>query len=562
MSSSSSRSDPPKWFSFVVRRGAIISVLLAGAWAAIYLPALGAIELKGEEGRRAMPGLQMLDDHDWLVPKIGGREYNRKPPLVNWVVAGTAKVLDRRDEWAIRLPSALATLALVLGAFFFLRAPLGEPGALCAAVFILTNVGLMELGRKIEIEALYISLSGLAILSWIHFWWRADERGVGWFGWTVSGLLLGLGLLAKGPVNLLFFYAVVTAVLVAEGRTRTLLRPTHFFGILLAAGIFGAWAYAIFLRLPANAVAGEWMEQITERVSGTSHPFELGRYLRNVSIQGWVNFVPWIVLVAVAWPRSVIASLDPRRIVLHRGLRWAIGISYFAIMLLPAAAPRYVLPLLVPASVLAALLFDPVASPAVMRTWAVILRGFEILIALAVPAALGFMLLRWRTFHPGPALLEGTWVGSILVGILAFLAFEILRRGSHFTGAADLALRSAGVMAVSSVIFAAVVPPQMAPHERLRPLATQIEKAVPRAEFIYAFDPDSQPAFFYLRRNPVFVLSADRIPDSARYLFIPEEFLPRLVEGGKWGVARELLRYVDRGQRVLLVVEIKRAAGR
>ena len=85
--------------------------IVALLWAAIYLPGLGSTEIKGEEGRRILPAVTMLDEGDWLVPQVGGRPFLRKPPLMNWAIAGSFKMLDRRDEWAARLPSALCVLA-------------------------------------------------------------------------------------------------------------------------------------------------------------------------------------------------------------------------------------------------------------------------------------------------------------------------------------------------------------------------------------------------------------------------------------------------------------------
>ena len=74
--------------------------MVALLWAAIYLPGLGSTEIKGEEGRRILPAVTMLDEGDWLVPQVGGKPFLRKPPLVNWMIAGSFKMLNRRDEWA------------------------------------------------------------------------------------------------------------------------------------------------------------------------------------------------------------------------------------------------------------------------------------------------------------------------------------------------------------------------------------------------------------------------------------------------------------------------------
>src|SRR5436190_21051846 len=192
-------------------------LLVSLVWAAIYLPRLGSLEIKSEEGRRILPAVAMLETGNYIVPQVGSEPYLRKPPLVNWLVAGSFKIFGVRNEWTARLPSVLCVLAVALAFIGIARRSLGPNGSLAAAMIWLTNFGLLEKGRMIEIEALYVSLTALAFICWLS-WWK--ERR--WLAWTLSGIFLGLGLLAKGPLNLFFFYAVVVAVLWQAGELKRL----------------------------------------------------------------------------------------------------------------------------------------------------------------------------------------------------------------------------------------------------------------------------------------------------------------------------------------------------
>src|SRR5919204_775486 len=89
-------------------------IVLTAVWAAIYLPALGGFEVKSEEGRRILPAMSMLQSGNYLAPQIGSDTYFSKPPLVNWLVAASFKVFQTRSEWAARLPSVLAVLAVAI----------------------------------------------------------------------------------------------------------------------------------------------------------------------------------------------------------------------------------------------------------------------------------------------------------------------------------------------------------------------------------------------------------------------------------------------------------------
>src|SRR5437762_4140048 len=123
-------------------------LIVVAVWAVVYLPALGSLAIKGEEGRRILPAIRMLETGDYIVPQVGNNPYFRKPPLVNWLVAGSFKIFGVRNEWTARLPSALAVLAVAIAFVTIARASLGSGGSTVAALIWLTNVGMIEKDRK------------------------------------------------------------------------------------------------------------------------------------------------------------------------------------------------------------------------------------------------------------------------------------------------------------------------------------------------------------------------------------------------------------------------------
>src|SRR5262249_61087623 len=97
------------------RLQAVFAVLLV--WAVVYLPALGSMAIKGEEGRRILPAVGMLKTGNYIVPEVGGNPYFRKPPLVNWLVAASFRIFGVRNEWTARLPSVGCGSLLWVGYF-------------------------------------------------------------------------------------------------------------------------------------------------------------------------------------------------------------------------------------------------------------------------------------------------------------------------------------------------------------------------------------------------------------------------------------------------------------
>jgi 4-amino-4-deoxy-L-arabinose transferase-like glycosyltransferase len=320
----------------MARGRAVLLVLVV--WAVIYLPRLGSLEIKSEEGRRILPAVTMLETGNYIVPQVGSEPYFRKPPLVNWLVAGSFKLFGARNEWSARLPSVLCLLVVALSFVGIARRSLGPNGAIAAALMWLTNFGLLEKGRMIEIEALYVSLTALAFICWLS-WWK--ERR--WLAWTLSGIFLGLGLLAKGPLNLFFFYAVVVAVLWQAGELKRLWSVPHFVSLLLMTGVFAAWAIPCLEMARTAHVASVWSQQFTGRVAGDD--FKFGSWLLNIP-RGIAYLLPWAILLPFA-RLGLIETEEDRKIC--RALSLGVAVPFVVVSLLPGALPRYAMPLLAPA---------------------------------------------------------------------------------------------------------------------------------------------------------------------------------------------------------------------
>jgi 4-amino-4-deoxy-L-arabinose transferase-like glycosyltransferase len=314
-------------------------VIVLAVWAAIYLPALGSFEIKGEEGRRILPAVAMIESGDYIVPQVGSEPYFRKPPLVNWLIAASFKVFGQRNEWTARVPSVLCVLAVALAFVTVSRRSLGERGSLIAALVWLTNFGTMGKGRLIEIEALYISLCGLAMICWLSWW---EQKRSPWLTWIVPWIFLGLGLLAKGPTHLLFFYAVVLAILWQTKQWRSLFHPAHFIGLIIMLGIFAAWAIPLSQMTPTHRIVGTWSNQFVGRVTGEFFKFSVWILTLPRTL---AYFLPWALLLPFLRFRRFPDDENRR---LACGLAWGAGVALIMINLVPGAAPRYSLPALTP----------------------------------------------------------------------------------------------------------------------------------------------------------------------------------------------------------------------
>src|SRR5436853_2003029 len=299
------------------RLGTLAIVLLA--WALIYLPSLGSIAIKGEEGRRILPEVRMIETGDYIVPRVGSTTYFRKPPLVNWLVAASFKIFGVRNEWTARLPSVLSVLVVAIAFVTFARVSLGSSGSTIAALIWLTNIGIIEKGRLIEIEGLYVSLSGLAIIFWLSFW--SQEKSP-WLIWLPASIFLGLALLAKGPLHLVFFYGIVFAVLWQTKKWRLLVHPAHFAAVAIMLAIFAACAIPFLQSTTTQIALHKWSAQFSGRLSATG--FNFSSWIQNIP-RSLMYFLPWLILLPFI-RFSKFGDIGQRR--LARALTWGIAVPF------------------------------------------------------------------------------------------------------------------------------------------------------------------------------------------------------------------------------------------
>ncbi len=115
------------------------------------------------------------------------------------------------------------------------------------------------------------------------------------------------------------------------------------------------------------------------------------------------------------------------------------------------------------------------------------------------------------------------------------------------------------------LIYSLAIIPLLQRREKVRPIAAQLDAAIPPNESLYAVDPDYQPFLFYLRRPIVYVSEVSDLPrgralppgpagrtktrPSNRALWAPQQ-------------AEPILRIKDyRGRRVILLRVQDNSAG-
>jgi len=329
-------------------------------WALLALLLLMAFAFQGtrgifepDEGRYTATAINMLESGDWLVPTVDGeRPHLTKPPITYWALAASMDAFGR-NEWAARLPGALAfvgtgLLVLGLGRRFCPARPW-----LPAAVWS-TSLAPVVGANVVSTDGLLALFETAAMFAFVEAWLRdgADRRR-----WLLGmWLLWGLAFMTKGPPGLLPLGAMTAFLAVHDrARLRGLFPPL---GLLLFGIVAFTW-FALIVHQQPDRLGYFLGSEVYDRVFTARHGRNAEWYggLKIYLPALLVGALPWWVLAVAAagGPRTAWARLRDR---VRRRERDALLLLYW--LLLPLAAfflsrsrlELYVLPLFVPLALL------------------------------------------------------------------------------------------------------------------------------------------------------------------------------------------------------------------
>src|SRR5206468_426184 len=120
----------------------------------------GVAPLAGTEPLRALVAHQMVQrGGDWMIPRIYGELYLRKPPLQYWIIAAFEKLFGVGNEFVWRLPSALGSALLAVFLAWWAGRWFGPRARLVAGFACLGILALWAQDRGGDIDALNTAAS-------------------------------------------------------------------------------------------------------------------------------------------------------------------------------------------------------------------------------------------------------------------------------------------------------------------------------------------------------------------------------------------------------------------
>jgi 4-amino-4-deoxy-L-arabinose transferase-like glycosyltransferase len=522
------------------RRDLLLLALLA---ALLFLPGLGSRALwNPDEARYAEVAREMPLLGEWLVPHLNGEVYSQKPPLLFWLMNLASAVTGGLNEWAARLPSALAGIGAVLvtyllGLRFFGR----RAGWLAAAVFA-TSVKVAWQARFGQIDMLLVALVALAVWFWVRGYTEGRPRL-----YPLFFLFAGLATLAKGPVGLLPPLLSIVAYLLLVRERGELRRMRIGLGLLVWAAVVLAWLVPAGIDGGSEYLRNIVFKQNVTRYADPWHHFQEPWYYLTILP---VDFFPWAVLlptaVVVGWRRlrRSPGTAGPGRDLGEKGYLFAlcwtvVTLAFFSLS--PAKRTVYVLTMYPAMALLVGAALDRLAEsweaagggapPSSERRWLTWPLGLFAAVALLLPPGVVIAGRRQAEYleAAGPALVPILAVATGLLAAGAVAALWLALRGRVAAAAASLAAGTAAMFLVGVLLAA----PRFDAIKSARPLSAELVERLGPGEPYAIYPHLDAPFLFYTRRFAVPLDGEAELQEFARrpgrkWLLIERDDLARL----------------------------------
>jgi 4-amino-4-deoxy-L-arabinose transferase-like glycosyltransferase len=197
-------------------------ILIVATLYACYFSHLGAVGFVGpDEPRYAWVARDMAETGDWVTPRLYGKPWFEKPPLLYWGAALCFKLFGV-SEAAARLPSAICALLATLVLAWLALCLYGAETARWLLLLLPTTVGMIGFSHAAATDMPFSGMLTIAMVAAAVVLGLTRNENTPiiprtpWLALVLFGFFLGLAVLAKGPAAIIlcggavFFWALFT----------------------------------------------------------------------------------------------------------------------------------------------------------------------------------------------------------------------------------------------------------------------------------------------------------------------------------------------------------------
>lgn len=437
-----------------------------------------------DEAFYAEAAREMVQSGDWLTPYYNYELRFQKPILFYWLVAIAYKV-GGIGEAAARFPSALAGFFLAVLTYVSGRRWFDASTGFFAAIIVATSFGYYSIGRQSLPDlllAFFIASATWALIEAVGAPLATPDLTTGrrrsWL--VLSAVLIGLGLLTKGPVAIALPLLAVAPIWLKERRSRTPEEPAAWWPGLLDLAVFGGIIVLVaapwFLKMmDVHGVAylhrffvDENLERFATDRYNEPRPFW---FYVPIVLGGLLPWSPCMLLWLPTWKRAFLKERMVTRAE-WRAILWA-AVPFVFYSLSIGKQPRYILPMLPPMALLMARsVIARLPDGAARRSRHTALAACGTLSAVIL-LSLGLLLHRARPllFALSPSLAL-VCTGIIIVGAIAVLVASWMPR----RWALPVTLASAAISTLLALHYSVVSAADLEPVQQMARIYSSAHK--------------------------------------------------------------------------------------
>jgi 4-amino-4-deoxy-L-arabinose transferase-like glycosyltransferase len=440
----------------------LIVLLLGVVCYVFFFHGLGSIGLLGpDEPRYAAVAREMHQSGDYVTPRLHGVTWFEKPVLFYWSAAISFAIFGV-NEFAARFPSALMATVSVFLMYFVCRKLWGQAAAVASSLILASSVGYLAFARASSMDMVLTSCLTMALLCFMMGSTRTTPDRRWWFAAFYA--LIGLGVLAKGPVAIVLPAISLAGYLVFSGR-RGEWKEWHPLYALIILVVAAPWYIAVIRANGFEFVEIFFVNQNLERFTSTIHGHKRPFYF----------YIPALMMLTFPWTFMIIPGL--RRIFDRndRILLWFAAVPVVFFSLSGSKLPGYILMSVPPIAMLCARAISDKSS-----------RAFRIAVYIEAGAML-FIGVAFGFF--GEMLDIDPHVSGLKITLAAFLMAGILTVIATWLRPAVLFAFNAFAMATLVLVATSFVLPRFETTDTMRPWPPVLRTMVADDQMVYTYQP-------------------------------------------------------------------------
>lgn len=259
-----------------------------------------------DEGAFSEATREMFLRGDFISTYLNGEPRYDKPILIYWLQAASVALFGI-NEFAFRLPSALAATAWVAAVFLFVKAVRNTQTAFFAAIMMATALEISVMGKAATADALLNLFITSAMLSGYLFFQSKRRKHL-----YLMFFFMALGFLTKGPVAVMIPLVVSFIFYALKDDLKSWLKA-----------VFNPAGIALFIAVAMPWYVAQYLKEGDAFIQGFFFKHNISRFQEGMEghTGNLLYYLPVILLGVLPYTTVLIGSLARVREIIKDDLR-------------------------------------------------------------------------------------------------------------------------------------------------------------------------------------------------------------------------------------------------